>query len=180
MVSLAHSTDPAGGSLAHKYVEEFPGLVHFVYADRTAARCLAPDMADCVDMLTADTVRCIVRTATRVLREGYGAAVWRRGALHVCALRWFERRGAALRPAAPPHPAAVRALPPPADIRQAFYRQLVELAFPNDSQGVSVKELICIHLGLLPASTAVQQARRLAHSVYELTGENTAFASDLL
>lgn len=42
-----------------------------------------------------------------------------------------------------------------------------------------MKELICIHLGLLPASTAVQQARRLAHSVHELAGD-TAMAADLL
>ncbi|XP_050348373.1 BLOC-3 complex member HPS1 isoform X1 [Nymphalis io] len=177
--ALTGETVP-GGSLTHKYVEEFPGLVHFVYVDRLAGRCLAPDMADCVDMLTPDTVRRTVRGAARALREGYGAAAWRAGALHVCAARWFERRGAALRPAAAPHPAAVRALPPPGDLRALFYRQLVELAFPNDSQGVSVKELICIHLGLLPASTAVQQARRLAHSVYELTGENMTFATDLL
>ncbi|CAH2241737.1 jg16304 [Pararge aegeria aegeria] len=116
----------------------------------------------------------------RALREGYGAAVWRRGALHVCAVRWFERRGVPARPTAPPHPAAVRALPPPADMLGAHHRQLIELAFPNDSQGVSAKELVCIHLGLLPAATAVQQARRLAHSVYEFTGENPAVASDLL
>ncbi|XP_045769604.1 Hermansky-Pudlak syndrome 1 protein homolog isoform X2 [Maniola jurtina] len=162
------------------YVEEFPGLVHFVYIDRGAARCLAPDMADCVDMLTPRTVRSTLRTAMRALREGYGAAVWRRGALHVCAVRWFERRGVPARPAAPPHPAAVRALPPPADLLGVHHRQLVELAFPGDNQGVSVKELVCIHLGLLPAATAVQQARRLAHSVLELTGENPAVAADLL
>lgn len=56
----------------------------------------------------------------------------------------------------------------------------MEQAFPTDSQGVSMKELICVHLGLLPASTAVQQARRLAHSVQELAGDNPAVAADLL
>lgn len=59
-------------------------------------------------------------------------------------------------------------------------RQLTELAFPGDSRGITVKELICIHLGLLPASTAVQQARRLAHTVHELAGEMGAGAADLL
>lgn len=68
-------------------------------------------------------------------------------------------------------------------IKKIFHcSQLLELAFPNDTQGVSIKELICIHLGLLPAPTAVQQARRLAHTVHELAGENPAAsrAADLL
>ncbi|XP_022115144.2 Hermansky-Pudlak syndrome 1 protein homolog isoform X1 [Pieris rapae] len=174
------SGDLEGSSLTlHKYVEEFPGLIHFIYVDRTTGRFLAPDMADCVDMLTPDTIRSIMRRTMFAFREGYGAATWRRGAIHVCAVRWWERKGQPLRPA--PHPpAAVRALAPPGDILATFYRQLMELVFPNDSQGVSIKELVCIHLGLLPASTAVQQARRLAHSVYELAGENPAIASDLL
>ncbi|XP_072932680.1 uncharacterized protein HPS1 [Epargyreus clarus] len=164
----------------HKYVEEFPGLIHFVYIDRTTGRFLAPDLADCADLLSPKMMRSIIRRALSALREGYGAATWRRGALHACAAQWSERRAAPARPARPPHPAAVRALPPPGDARGAFYRQFLELTFPNDSQGVSIKELICVHLGLLPASTAVQQARRLAHSIYELAGENPAIASDLL
>ncbi|XP_052741034.1 BLOC-3 complex member HPS1 [Bicyclus anynana] len=179
--SLESGEPDAGSSLTlHKYVEEFPGLIHFVYIDRSTGRFLAPDMADCVDMLTQRTVRSTLSTAMRALREGYGAAVWRRGALHVCAVRWFERRGAPARPAAPPHPAAVRALPPPADMLGAHHRQLIELAFPGDGQGVSVKELVCVHLGLLPAATAVQQARRLAHSVHELTADSPPVAADLL
>ncbi|XP_053604823.1 BLOC-3 complex member HPS1 isoform X2 [Plodia interpunctella] len=149
------------------YVEEFPGLVHFVYVDRAAARSLAPDMADCKDMLAPDTVKQIVNRSLSIVREGYSAATWRRGALHVACVWWWTRRGVALRPAAP-HPAAVRALPPAGDLAGTFYRQLTELSFPNDSAGVSLKELICIHLGLLPASSALQQARRLAHSVLEL------------
>ncbi|XP_063891510.1 BLOC-3 complex member HPS1 isoform X1 [Helicoverpa armigera] len=180
MASSTGETDASCSLTLHKYVEEFPGLIHFIYVDRTAGRFLAPDMADCADMLAPDTVRRAVCRSFAVVREGYCAATWRRGALHGCALVWWERRGQPVRPAVPPHPAAVRALPPPGDIRGSFYRQLLELAFPGDSRGVSVKELICIHLGLLPASTAVQQARRLAHSVHELAGDVATGAADLL
>ncbi|RVE41939.1 hypothetical protein evm_013407 [Chilo suppressalis] len=163
-----------------RYVEEFPGLIHFVYVDRTAGRFLAPDRADCVDMLTSDTVRSIVSRGLSIVREGYSAATWRRGALHACVVLWWERRGQAVRSTRAPHPAAVRALPPPGDILAAFYRNLLEQAFPNDSHGVCIKELICVHLGLLPASTAVQQARRLAHTVNELAVDNPAVPADLL
>lgn len=56
-IFLTARTVPDGGSLTlHKYVEEFPGLIHFIYIDRGTGRFLAPDMADCVDMLTPDTV----------------------------------------------------------------------------------------------------------------------------
>ncbi|CAH0586983.1 unnamed protein product [Chrysodeixis includens] len=173
-------TDASCSLTLHKYVEEFPGLIHFIYVDRTTGRFLAPDMADCADMLAPNTVRRAVCRSFGVVREGYCAATWRRGALHGCALVWWERRGQPVRPTRAPHPAAVRALPPPGDILGSFYRQLLELAFPGDTRGVAVKELICIHLGLLPASTAVQQARRLAHSVHELAGEVSTGAADLL
>lgn len=46
----------SGSLTVHKYVEEFPGLVHFIYVDRTAGRSLAPDLADCADMLSLQTV----------------------------------------------------------------------------------------------------------------------------
>uniref|UniRef100_A0A2A4JQR1 FUZ/MON1/HPS1 first Longin domain-containing protein n=1 Tax=Heliothis virescens TaxID=7102 RepID=A0A2A4JQR1_HELVI len=131
-------TDASCSLTLHKYVEEFPGLIHFIYVDRTAGRFLAPDMADCADMLAPDTVRRAVCRSFAVVREGYCAATWRRGALHGCALVWWERRGQPVpdrqvhgvgerrgqpvRPATPPHPAAVRALPPPGDIRGSFYR----------------------------------------------------------
>ncbi|XP_063381363.1 BLOC-3 complex member HPS1 [Cydia fagiglandana] len=181
--SMGSCGSDASSLTLHKYVEEFPGLIHFVYVDRTAGRFLAPDMADCADMLSPQTVHSIVSRCAALAREGYSAATWRRGALHSCSVLWWERRAAPARPARParaPHPAAVRALPPPGDILNSFYRQLVELAFPNDSQGVTIKELICVHLGLLPATTAVQQARRLAHTVHELFTDNPATATDLL
>lgn len=173
-------TDVSGSLTLHKYVEEFPGLIHFIYVDRTTGRFLAPDMADCAEMLPPEVIKSTVRRALSVLREGYSAATWRRGAFHVCAVRWWQRGAAPCRPARPPPPAALRALPPPGDILASFYRQLLEQSFPNDSQGVNIKELICVHLGLLPASTAVQQARRLAHSVHELASDIPAIAADLL
>lgn len=49
-------TDASCSLTLHKYVEEFPGLIHFIYVDRTVGRFLAPDMADCADMLAPETV----------------------------------------------------------------------------------------------------------------------------
>lgn len=54
------------------------------------------------------------------------------------------------------------------------------MVFPGETRDVSVKELICIHLGLVPASTAVQQSRRLIHLVNELAGDPPTGAADLL
>lgn len=54
---LCERTGEDSGSLTlHKYVEEFPGLIHFIYVDRTTGRFLAPDLADCADMVTPETV----------------------------------------------------------------------------------------------------------------------------
>lgn len=56
MLNVCACTGEATSLTLHKYVEEFPGLIHFIYVDRTTGRYLAPDMADCVDMLSQDTV----------------------------------------------------------------------------------------------------------------------------
>lgn len=56
MWNVCACTGEATSLTLHKYVEEFPGLIHFIYVDRTTGRFLAPDMADCVDMLSQDTV----------------------------------------------------------------------------------------------------------------------------
>lgn len=172
--------EPSCSLTLHKYVEEFPGLIHFIYVDRTAGRFLAPDMADAADMLTQETIRVAISRTFSMQQAGYLAGTWRRGALHGCALVWWERRGACVRAPAQLNPAVVRTLPPPGDITGTFYKQLLEMAFPGDTRGVSVKELICIHLGLVPASTAVQQSRRLIHLVNELAGDMPAGAADLL
>ncbi|CAB3254738.1 unnamed protein product [Arctia plantaginis] len=172
--------EPSCSLTLHKYVEEFPGLIHFIYVDRTTGRFLAPDMADAADMLTPDTVRRAMARTLATAHSGYSGGTWRRGALHGCSLLWWERRGAAVRAARVPSPALVRALPPPGDIQGAFYKQLLEMVFPGETRDVSIKELICIHLGLVPASTAVQQSRRLIHLVNELAGDTPAGAADLL
>lgn len=175
---LGSAEDASCSITRHKYVEEFPGLIHFIYIDRTTGRYLAPDMTDCADLLTPKALRGMISRGLRLLREGYTAATWRGNAAHACALLWWEKGNTALKPVTL-HPAAVRALPPPGDILGSFYKQLAELAFPNESSGVCTKELLCIHLGLLPAATALQQARRLAHTVLELAGD-THSAADLL
>ncbi|KAG7298954.1 hypothetical protein JYU34_017420 [Plutella xylostella] len=160
-----HHTSASGA------LSECPGLLHFTLADRGAARCLAPPPHK-HPVLTTKKLQRITSRAFRLFREGYTAATWRDSAVHVCAILWFERAGVTVSPRAL-HPAAVRALPPPGDILGSFYRQLIEQAFPNESSQVTVKELICIHLGLVPTATAVEQARRLAHTALDRAAEYT-------
>lgn len=67
-------------------------------------------------------IRSVVSRGFTIVREGYCAATWRRGALHACAVLWWEKRSLPAAPTKSPHPAAVRALPPPGDILGTFYR----------------------------------------------------------
>lgn len=71
-------------------------------------------------------LRAMLTRSLQVIREGYTAATWRAGALHACAVLWWEKGGVAVKPRNF-HPAAVRALPPPGDILGTFYRLVYTL-----------------------------------------------------
>lgn len=156
------------------YLEEFPGLVHFIYVDRTTHRVTTPTL----DFTSSETVNLtkkkiwsMIHFSRNHLQEGHLSLMWKDTTFNYAYFLWFEdTSGTALRPTIFPTNAS-KALPQPGILCGDFYQKLKEACFPKMSPTkVRCYELFCIHLGLATASCVLEHTRRLAATIWELRG----------
>lgn len=158
----------------NKYLEEFPGLVHFLYIDRTNHRVITPSLdftSEETVTLTKKKIWSMVEYSRLHLQDGHLAVMWKDTTFNYAFYLWFEdTTGSPLKPRVCPT-IAVKSLPIPGVLCGDFYQRLVELCFPKSAPGkVRCFELYCIHLGLATSSCVLEHSRRLAATIYEVTG----------
>ncbi|KAF5273063.1 hypothetical protein FQR65_LT04805, partial [Abscondita terminalis] len=158
----------------NKYLEEFPGLVHFIYVDRTTHRVTTPTL----DFTSSETVNLtkkkiwsMIHFSRNHLQEGHLSLMWKDTTFNYAYFLWFEdTSGTALKPTIFPTNAS-KALPLPGILCGDFYQKLKEACFPKMVPSkVRCYELFCIHLGLATASVVLEHTRRLAATIWELRG----------
>ncbi|XP_049857861.1 Hermansky-Pudlak syndrome 1 protein homolog [Schistocerca gregaria] len=158
----------------NKYLEEFPGLVHFLYIDRTNHRITAPGLdfsSEETITLTKKKIWSMVDFSRAHLQEGHLAIMWKDTTFNYAYFLWFEdASGAPLKPKSF-QPSALKSLPVPGVLCGDFYKNLMELSFPKTSPSkIRCFELYCIHLGLATSSCVLEHSRRLAATIWEVTG----------
>ncbi|XP_018373128.1 PREDICTED: uncharacterized protein LOC108767652 [Trachymyrmex cornetzi] len=118
----------------NKYLEEFPGLVHFIYIDRNTHRLVAPTLDFTSTETLALTMKKIwnmVEQSRMHLQEGHLSVMW-----------MFTTE-----------------------------IKLTETCFPKVSPSkVRIYELYCVHLGLTTSTCVLEHSRRLAATIWEVTG----------
>ncbi|KAH8405454.1 hypothetical protein KR215_000082 [Drosophila sulfurigaster] len=173
------------------YLEDFPGLVHFMYVNRSTGQMLAPELRQLnppSKLVPKSKLWQMVAFTRGYLKKGQTTVMWKDRTFHYSYFLWFEDlsgsnlkcpldlqqhflatgfggngNGNGQKPTAEPG-----ALP------MDYYSDLVELCFPKLSpQKVRVYELYCIHLGLVTATCAVEHSRRLVATISDLVGEET-------
>ncbi|EDV98218.1 Hermansky-Pudlak syndrome 1 protein homolog [Drosophila grimshawi] len=170
------------------YLEDFPGLVHFMYVNRSTGQMLAPDLRQNNPQLLPKTKLWQMVEFTRsYLKKGQTTVMWKDRTFHYSYFLWFEDLSGGILKCSldlqqhflstgfgsasgngQKSPAEPGALP------MDYYSDLVELCFPKLSPGkVRVYELYCIHLGLVTATCAVEHARRLVATISDVVGEET-------
>ncbi|KAG8320508.1 hybrid polyketide synthetase [Homalodisca vitripennis] len=159
----------------NKYLEEFPGLVHFLYIDRTNHRVTAPSLdfsSEETVTLTKKKIWSMVEFSRTHLQDGHLAVMWKDTTFNYAYYLWFEdNTGSPIKPKVCPS-TAVKTLPMPGIICGDFYRKLVEACFPKlAASKVRCYELYCIHLGLATSSCVLEHSRRLAATIFEVTGQ---------
>jgi len=155
----------------NKYLEEFPGLVHFIYVDRMSHRMIAPGLEFASQEtleLTKKKVWTMIEFSRQHLKDGHFIVLWKDNTFTYSYFLWFEdQSGTSLKPRVQPTATDLF----PGILNGDYYEKLLEQCFPRMQKGkVRCFELFCVHLGLATASCVLEHSRRLSATVWEVTG----------
>lgn len=180
----------------NKYLEDFPGLVHFLYIDRSTHQLTSPTLlpdeggevpqdsdipANRTRALTVSKVWSMVEFARSHLSKGHLSLMWKDTTFNYAYFLWFEDSSSNPLKPGDFDENVTDVLPLPGVLCEDFYRALCTQAFPGmDPTRIRIYELFCVHLGLATSPCVLEHTRRLAATIWEVVGPIDANPADLL
>ncbi|XP_015121031.1 Hermansky-Pudlak syndrome 1 protein homolog [Diachasma alloeum] len=158
----------------NKYLEEFPGLVHFIYIDRTTHRLTAPtlDFTNPETLaLTTKKIWSMIDHGRSHLQEGHFSVMWKDTTFNYAYFLWFEDSLGAPLKCKTYLNNVIKNFPVPGILCDDYYKKLAQACFPKiPPNKIQIYELYCVHLGLATSSCVLEHSRRLAATIWEVTG----------